>query len=81
MPRALDVVFNSINGRQYDRMNLKPDMFSGVLRLSKDQEVRELATKDAVMKMALNEAVSVDNPPPPRVAMPLSVTMNALRGD
>lgn len=41
LPRALDVLFNSIKGKHYDRMNLKPRFCTDVTRLTDEEEHRE----------------------------------------
>lgn len=54
LPRSLDVVFNSIDGRIYDRMDLKPDMYCGVVRLGREQEANEIALKESIMKLTFD---------------------------
>ena len=55
LPRALDVLFNSISGRQWNGMDLKPDLFMGVTRLTEEQELYEKKVKERVMKMSCDE--------------------------
>ncbi|XP_052081873.1 kinesin-like protein KIF20B isoform X2 [Mytilus californianus] len=51
LPRALDVLFNSINGKQWPNNNLKPKMFMDVTRLSSDQAAQEIKIKERTLKM------------------------------
>ena len=55
LPRALDVLFNSIHGRQWEPMNLKPKLFLGVQKLSEDEELRERKIKEKVLKLSLDD--------------------------
>ncbi|XP_071144826.1 kinesin-like protein KIF20B isoform X2 [Mytilus edulis] len=51
LPRALDVLFNSINGKQWPNNNLKPKMFMDVTRLSAEQAAQEVKIKERTLKM------------------------------
>ena len=55
LPRALDVLFNSIHGRQWEPMNLKPKLFLGVQKLTEDEELRERKIKEKVLKLSLDD--------------------------
>ena len=57
LPRALDVLFNSINGKQWPNNILKPKMFMDVTRLSEEQSAEEAKIKERTLKM-----VSFDEP-------------------
>lgn len=52
LPRSLDVMFNSFEGKQYTAMNLKPRFFQDVVRLTDEEEAKEITIKENVMKMA-----------------------------
>ena len=58
LPRALDVVFNSISEQQLTDVTLKPTMFCDVLRLTRRQADLELKSRDDVFKMANQDEVS-----------------------
>ena len=49
LPRALDVLFNSIKGKQYDNMNIKPTMYQDVSSLTQEQQHYEEVLKKAVL--------------------------------
>ncbi|XP_068698527.1 kinesin-like protein KIF20A isoform X1 [Montipora foliosa] len=49
LPRALDVVFNSIEGKHYSKLNLKPRFCTNVIRLTDEEEYRENAFKNALL--------------------------------
>ncbi|XP_068755387.1 kinesin-like protein KIF20B [Montipora capricornis] len=49
LPRALDVVFNSIEGKHYSKLNLKPRFCTDVIRLTDEEEHRENAFKNALL--------------------------------
>jgi len=49
LPRSLDVLFNSIEGKHYNRMNLKPRFCIDVTRLTEDEEQRETNYKSALL--------------------------------
>ncbi|XP_060582779.1 kinesin-like protein KIF20A [Ruditapes philippinarum] len=59
LPRALDVLFNSINKRQWDGMDLKPKMFIDVTRLTPEQELMERKIKERVMKLSCDDDMDV----------------------
>ena len=56
LPRSLDVLFNSIQGKQYDRMNLKPRFCSDVARLGVEAEQKEQVLKNVLLS-SLNKEV------------------------
>ena len=58
LPRALDVLFNSIEGKHYDRMNLKPRFCTDVTRLTDEEEDRENNYK-ATLLSSLDKEVCV----------------------
>ena len=58
LPRSLDVLFNSIEGRQWDNMALKPSMFCAVTKLSPEQEQLQHQIKESVLKLASDDVVS-----------------------
>ena len=58
LPRSLDVLFNSIQGRQWDNMALKPSMFCAVTKLSPEQEQLQHQIKESVLKLASDDVVS-----------------------
>lgn len=49
LPRSLDVLFNSIEGKHYNRMNLKPRFCTDVTRLADEEEQRESNYKSALL--------------------------------
>ncbi|GFO47821.1 kinesin-like protein [Plakobranchus ocellatus] len=53
LPRSLDVLFNSIEGKQISNPRLKPEMFNGVVRLSADEVLTELKIKKQTLKMGV----------------------------
>ncbi|KAJ8376679.1 hypothetical protein SKAU_G00072590 [Synaphobranchus kaupii] len=55
LPRALDVIFQHINGKQYDQMDLKPYLSSDVQFLDPDQVKREKSEKAAVFALLKEE--------------------------
>ena len=57
LPRALDVLFNSISGKQMEDMSLKPQMFCDVVRLSPTDVEKELTLKESTLKMATSEVL------------------------
>ncbi|XP_052285989.1 kinesin-like protein KIF20B isoform X2 [Dreissena polymorpha] len=59
LPRALDVLFNSIHGKQWNGMDLKPQMFTEVVRLSPEQEQHEKRMKEATLKLSLDDDMDV----------------------
>ena len=59
LPRALDVLFNSIEGKHYPRMNLKPRFCTDVTRLTDDEEHRENNYKTTLLS-SLDKEVCVN---------------------
>ncbi|KAL5014260.1 hypothetical protein ScPMuIL_008530 [Solemya velum] len=60
LPRALDVLFNSINGKQWPTMNLKPKMFMDVEKLNPEQEAIEKLKKEKTFKMSSDDDLNVN---------------------
>lgn len=58
LPRALDVLFNSIHGQQWETMSLKPNMFCDVMMLSAAQQETEEKIKQRVLALATDEVCS-----------------------
>ncbi|XP_031556529.1 kinesin-like protein KIF20B [Actinia tenebrosa] len=54
LPRTLDVLFNSIQNKQYPRMNLKPRYFCDVVKINEKQEHMEGALRNGLL-MSLNK--------------------------
>ncbi|KAF6109371.1 kinesin family member 20B [Phyllostomus discolor] len=50
LPRTLNVLFDSLQGRLYTKMNLKPHRSREYIRLSPDQEKEEIASKSALLR-------------------------------
>lgn len=48
MPRALDVIFNSVSKKLYTRANLKPKHCHDIVRLSEQEENREDNIRNAI---------------------------------
>ncbi|XP_049711211.1 kinesin-like protein KIF20B isoform X2 [Elephas maximus indicus] len=57
LPRALNVLFDSLRERLYTKMNLKPHRSREYLRLSPDQEKEEVANKSALLRQIKEVAV------------------------
>ena len=55
LPRALDVIFNSIGNQQWDSMIFRPEMFCSVSKLTSEEMAKEEKIKERVMKMATDE--------------------------
>ncbi|XP_048577376.1 kinesin-like protein KIF20B isoform X3 [Nematostella vectensis] len=55
LPRTLDVLFNSIHGREYNRMDLKPRYFCDVMRLDKKQEHMEDVLRNGLIMSLTKE--------------------------
>ncbi|XP_074641317.1 uncharacterized protein LOC141899063 [Tubulanus polymorphus] len=55
LPRSLDVVFNSIEGKQWTSMTLKPKLFCDVARLNANQIEVEKLVKQKVFAMASDD--------------------------
>ncbi|XP_033632959.1 kinesin-like protein KIF20B isoform X3 [Asterias rubens] len=52
LPRSLDVIFNSIEGKHYTSMQLKPRYFCDVTKLTERQLHKEEDIRDSVLSMA-----------------------------
>jgi hypothetical protein len=59
LPRGLDVIFNSINGKQWPGMDLKPKMFCNVVKLSPEEEEEERKVKERTLKLNSSEVGAV----------------------
>ncbi|XP_021361015.1 kinesin-like protein KIF20B isoform X2 [Mizuhopecten yessoensis] len=59
LPRALDVLFNSINGKQMEGMKLKPNMFTDVMKLSSVDVEAEKKFKEKTLKMITDDEPDV----------------------
>ncbi|KAL4221164.1 hypothetical protein ACF0H5_019423 [Mactra antiquata] len=59
LPRALDVIFNSIGKCQWEGLDLKPKMFMDVTRLTQEQEMAEVKIKERVMKLSCDDDMDV----------------------
>lgn len=55
LPRALDVLFNSINNKQVSGYDLKPKMFMDVVKLNKEEADEEKRVKDKTLKLSNDE--------------------------
>ena len=55
LPRGLDVLFNSISGKQWPGMDLKPRMFCDVVKLSPEEEERERKIKERTLRLNSGE--------------------------
>ena len=55
LPRSLDVLFNSISGKQIYDPSMKPEMFSDVVKLSADEVLEEKKIKKQTLKLGVNE--------------------------
>ncbi|KAK3090559.1 hypothetical protein FSP39_012688 [Pinctada imbricata] len=55
LPRTLDVLFNSISGKHWGKANLKPKMFTDVVRLSDTEEDLEIRKKEETLKFSCQE--------------------------
>ena len=60
LPRSLEVIFRSISGSEYQKCNLKPDLFCDVVSLDLNQELSENEFKQSILSMTLN-SVSMQN--------------------
>jgi hypothetical protein len=58
LPRALDVLFNSINGKQQSGYDLKPTMFMDVVKLTKEEAEDERKVKGKTLKLSSDEVCS-----------------------
>ncbi|XP_036294415.1 kinesin-like protein KIF20B isoform X9 [Pipistrellus kuhlii] len=61
LPRALNVLFDSLQGRLYTKMNLKPHRSREYLRLSADQEKKEIASKSALLRQVKEVVMQNDS--------------------
>ncbi|XP_022091701.1 kinesin-like protein KIF20B isoform X2 [Acanthaster planci] len=52
LPRSLDVIFNSLEGRLFPSMQLKPRFFCDVVKLDERQRKKEAYIKDSVLSLA-----------------------------
>lgn len=57
LPRALDVLFNSINNKQVSGYDLKPKMFMDVVKLNKEEAEGEKRLKDKTLKLSNDEVL------------------------
>lgn len=57
LPRALDVLFNSINNKQVSGYDLKPKMFMDVVKLNKEEAEGEKRLKDNTLKLSNDEVL------------------------
>lgn len=57
LPRALDVLFNSINNKQVSGYDLKPKMFMDVVKLNKEEADEEKRVKDKTLKLSNDEVL------------------------
>uniref|UniRef100_A0A8K9UZ58 Kinesin motor domain-containing protein n=1 Tax=Oncorhynchus mykiss TaxID=8022 RepID=A0A8K9UZ58_ONCMY len=51
LPRSLNVIFNSIEGRVYDQMTIKPQRCREFIRLTKDQQSEEATNKRNLFRL------------------------------
>ncbi|XP_055722683.1 kinesin-like protein KIF20B isoform X2 [Salvelinus fontinalis] len=51
LPRSLNVIFNSIAGRVYDQMTIKPQRCREFIRLTKDQQSEEATSKRNLFRL------------------------------
>ncbi|GFR60097.1 kinesin-like protein [Elysia marginata] len=59
LPRSLDVLFNSINGKQISNPSLKPEMFNDFVRLSDHEVLEEKKMKKQTLKLGANDDPTV----------------------
>jgi len=59
LPRCLDVIFNSISGKQLIDSDLKPNMFTDVIRLSPEEVLAEKKLKQRTLGMCNNDDTTV----------------------
>lgn len=57
LPRALDVLFNSISNKQVSGYDLKPKMFMDVVKLNKEEAEGEKRLKDNTLKLSNDEVL------------------------
>lgn len=51
LPRSLSVIFNNIEGRQYERSDLKPQRCRDFTRLTPDQQVAESNSRKNLLRL------------------------------
>lgn len=61
LPRTLNVLFDSLQGRLYTKMNLKPHRSREYIRLSPDQEKEEIASKSALLRQVKEVVMQNDS--------------------
>ncbi|KAM5321124.1 kinesin-like protein KIF20B isoform 6-T8 [Glossophaga mutica] len=61
LPRTLNVLFDSLQGRLYTKMNLKPHRSREYIRLSPDQEKEEIAIKSALLRQVKEVVMQNDS--------------------
>lgn len=61
LPRALDVLFNSINNKQVSGYDLKPKMFMDVVKLNKEEADEEKRLKEKTLKLSNDEVLQFYN--------------------
>jgi len=50
LPRSLDVIFNSIDQKQFSRITIKPKHFSSVEYLNSREQEKEEALKEEILR-------------------------------
>ncbi|KAJ7363560.1 hypothetical protein OS493_009719 [Desmophyllum pertusum] len=60
LPRSLDVLFNSIDGKHYNKTNLKPRFCTDVIRLTEDQVLKDSNYKTVLLSSLDKEASCAD---------------------
>ena len=58
MPRCLDVIFNSISGKQVPDNSLKPLMFTDVTKLSSEEMAAEKKIKLKTLRMSVDDVIT-----------------------
>ncbi|XP_012787938.2 kinesin-like protein KIF20B [Sorex araneus] len=61
LPRTLNVLFDTLQGRLYTKTNLKPHRSREYLRLSPDQEKEEVTSKSALLRQIKEVAMHSDS--------------------
>lgn len=51
LPRTMDMLFKTIGGRLYTKMDLKPIRWRDYLKLTKDQVREEAALKNSLLRL------------------------------
>ncbi|RUS87490.1 hypothetical protein EGW08_004744, partial [Elysia chlorotica] len=59
LPRSLDVLFNSINGKQISNPCVKPEMFNDFVKLSANEVLEEQKLKKQTLKLGANDDQTV----------------------